>query len=314
MYKILIIRLSSFGDIVLTYPLINELNKAFPESQIDFLTKSQYKELVRLHPHVNNIISFNNESLSEIRSNINEYDIIIDLHKNIRSYLFTLFISNLVVHYKKQTFKKLLLVVSKINLFKEVIPVYKKYLLSIHKLLNYDNYEYSNTNLIKKSQRIITENYVVISPSSKHFTKTLPEEKFAEIIENIQNKKIVIVGDNSKTDKDICEYLSANCDNVINYCGKTDFEKLTNILYYSDLVICNDSGVLHLAESLGKKVIVFFGSTVKEFGFFPQLESTKVVENINLNCRPCTHIGKSYCPKKHFKCMRDLQTENIFIE
>ena len=267
MYKILIIRLSSFGDIVLTYPLINELNKAFPESQIDFLTKSQYKELVRLHPHVNNIISFNNESLSEIRSNLNEYDIIIDLHKNIRSYLFTLFISNLVVRYKKQTFKKLLLVVSKINLFKEVIPVYKKYLLSIHKLLNYDNYEYSNTNLIKKSQRIITENYVVISPSSKHFTKTLPEEKFAEIIENIHNKKIVIVGDNSKTDKDICEYLSANCDNVINYCGKTDFEKLTNILYYSDLVICNDSGVLHLAESLGKKVIVFFGSTVKEFGF-----------------------------------------------
>ena len=136
MYKILIIRLSSFGDIVLTYPLINELNKAFPESQIDFLTKSQYKELVRLHPHVNNIISFNNESLSEIRSNLNEYDIIIDLHKNIRSYLFTLFISNLVVRYKKQTFKKLLLVVSKINLFKEVIPVYKKYLLSIHKLLN----------------------------------------------------------------------------------------------------------------------------------------------------------------------------------
>jgi len=314
MFKILIIRLSSFGDIVLTYPLINELKKSFPEIQIDFLTKSQYKDLVKLHPHVNNIISFNNESLSEIRRNINKYDIIIDVHKNIRSYLFTLFISNSVVRYKKQTFKKLSLVLFKINLFKEIIPVYKKYLFTINKLLNYNDYKYSTTKLIRNSSRIIDEDYIVISPSSKHFTKTLPKDKFAELIKNINSKKIVLVGDNNKTDNEICEYLKGKSDNVINYCGKTNYEKLANILFYSDLVICNDSGVLHLAESLGKKVIVFFGSTVKEFGFFPQLISTKVYENLNLNCRPCTHIGKSYCPKKHFKCMIDLKTDNIIIE
>ena len=80
------------------------------------------------------------------------------------------------------------------------------------------------------------------------------------------------------------------------------------------MVICNDSGILHLAEALEKKVFVTFGSTVKEFGFFPQLKSTTIFEIEKLKCRPCSHIGRDRCPKTHFKCMNNIilkTNENI---
>ncbi len=86
-------------------------------------------------------------------------------------------------------------------------------------------------------------------------------------------------------------------------CGKLDIPRLANILYNSEYVICNDSAILHLSESLGRKVVAIFGSTVKEFGFFPQLKDSKVLEVKGLECRPCTHIGRESCPEGHFKCM-----------
>ena len=78
---------------------------------------------------------------------------------------------------------------------------------------------------------------------------------------------------------------------------------LSNVIFNSDEVICNDSAILHLSEAVGKKVTAVFGSTVKEFGFFPQLKESLVIENKDLNCRPCTHIGKAFCPQTHFRCM-----------
>ena len=277
------------------------------------MTKSQYADLINLHSSVNNVIIYNNEPLLAFRRNINKnkYNVVLDLHKNIRSYILTIFSKFIVTRYHKETFKKLILVIFKINIFREIIPVFKKYLYSLKKLKSAAELNFSSSELKVDAKRIINDSYMVISPSSKHFTKTLPKEKFAYIIKKYFNKKIVLVGDDTDIDKEICKFLSNISKNVLNYCGKTNYSELANILYYAELVLCNDSGVLHLAESLGKKVIVFFGSTVKEFGFYPQLKSTLIFENINLKCRPCTHIGKSYCPKKHFRCMNELNIDDI---
>jgi ADP-heptose:LPS heptosyltransferase len=295
--------------------MISALKNNFPESRIEFLTKAQYSDLLKLHSGIDRVISFSTESLLALRHNIikNKYDIIFDLHKNIRSISITLFLNN-VKRYSKDTIKKLILVAFKINLLKNSVPVFKKYLLLLKSNITEKDYLPVNSDVIVPDERIINDNYYVIAPSSKHFTKTLPKEKFAGIIEKIKNKKVVLVGDNNQVDLEICNFLSGYSKNIINYCGKTDFKALANILYYSDMVICNDSGVLHLAEALDKKVVVFYGNTVKEFGFFPRLDSTVIMENNDLKCRPCSHIGKSHCPKKLFKCMNDLQIDKIKLE
>jgi len=312
--KILVIRLSSFGDIVLTYPFISELKKNYPDSELNFLVKEKFAPLLKMHGDVNKILACKNESISELRKIIraNNFDLILDIHKNIRSVFSTVFQKPEIARYKKGTFKKLLLVSLKINFIKNTVPVYKRYLNVLQKINTADNPNFTTGNLNFDKVPIINEPYIVIAPSSKHFTKTLPKEYFADIIKSIPSKyKILLIGDNSGFDIAICSYLETISENVINYCGKTGFEELANIIHNSELVICNDSGVLHLAETLNKKIISFFGSTVKEFGFYPQLKSTVVFENNNLKCRPCTHIGKSECPKKHFRCMNEFDINDI---
>jgi heptosyltransferase-2 len=71
---------------------------------------------------------------------------------------------------------------------------------------------------------------------------------------------------------------------------------------------------MHAACAAGVPVLAFFGSTVKEFGFFPYKNKSKVLENEGLQCRPCTHIGRENCPLGHFKCMLELTPQSAFQE
>ncbi|MCX7832946.1 MAG: glycosyltransferase family 9 protein [Ignavibacteria bacterium] len=306
--RILVIRLSSFGDIVLTFPFLKQLKQKFPNSKIYFLTKSVYGNLVELSHEVDRIILYDN-NFFEIKNLIKKenFDYIFDLQKNYRSIALTFKLKGKKIRYKKENFKKFLLIKFKINLFKKVIPVYKKYLLTLKGLVENLDFSYHKVDLNFDRNPRFNFNYILLAPSSKHYTKTYPTENFINIIKKNESNKYVLVGDNSQRDIDICNMISKSCENTINLCNKTNFIELANLIYNADYIICNDSGVLHLAELLGKKVYAFFGSTVKEFGFYPQLPTTVIFENENLKCRPCSRHGLEKCPKKHFKCMKEIQ-------
>lgn len=302
--KILLVRFSSFGDIILTFPLLKKLRRSYPESEIHFLTFKKYEEVLKLSPSVNKILLYE-KSLSDIRMKVrNEnYDVILDLQNNLKS-VYTCFMnSKRVFTVRKENLKKFILVKFKINLFREIKPVYRKYILCAGSVLGNEDHEYETDELIFSRGNLFESKYTVISPSSRHFTKTYPAEKFIEFINNNPGLKFVLTGDKTDRDVEICRLIGDQCRNTVNMCGKLNISALANVLYYSELVICNDSAVLHLAEALGKKVKAVFGSTVREFGFFPQLIKSEAMENKGLKCRPCTHIGRDSCPEKHFRCM-----------
>jgi len=307
MKKILVIRLSSLGDIILSFPLLKKLKEKFPEAEIHFLTKKNYEEIVSINPNVDKVILLD-KSLTNLRSRIKneDYELIVDIHKNFRSFFVSMFNGNKAVRYKKGNFQKFLLVNFKVNLFKKIIPVYRKYLLTVSNYLNNEDYNFSISGLQFSKGNITGLNYIVLAPSSRHFTKTYPADKFIEYIKGLGEKKVVLVGDDSMKDKNICEYIEMKCSNILNLCGKLNIMALANILYNSEYVVCNDSAILHFSEALGKRVVAIFGSTVKEFGFYPQLKDSLAIENKNLKCRPCSHIGRKSCPEKHFKCMLEI--------
>lgn len=309
--KILVIRLSSFGDVVLTFPFLNELRRLYPKAQIDFVVKEQYAELLKLHNSVDNIIVYS-ESIKQIL-NENNYDVVFDLQSNLKSRRI-LPSNSKVFRVRKETWKKHLLVYTKINLLETPIPVYRKYLNALKEFNNSANTDFTKSKLKISETNFVQGKYAVLSPSSKHFTKRFPKELFVDLLKNV-SIKFVLTGDNNETDKEICSYIASRIKDCVNLCGKLNFSELAGVISKSKFVLCNDSGVLHLSEALGKKTFVFFGSTVKEFGFFPQLETTEVQEIHRLNCRPCSHIGRSKCPKGHFKCMvwlyDDLLTERL---
>jgi len=68
---------------------------------------------------------------------------------------------------------------------------------------------------------------------------------------------------------------------------------------------------MHLAQARNRNLVAIFGSTVKEFGFFPTSSNSRVVEAANIPCRPCSHIGRAECPKGHFNCMNTIQVEEV---
>ncbi|HHE33070.1 MAG TPA: glycosyltransferase family 9 protein, partial [Chlorobaculum parvum] len=78
-----------------------------------------------------------------------------------------------------------------------------------------------------------------------------------------------------------------------------------------DAVLTNDTGLMHIASAFGKKLFVIFGSSVKEFGFMPWGAEYELFETPGLKCRPCSHIGRSSCPKGHFRCMTDIAPETV---
>jgi heptosyltransferase-2 len=80
---------------------------------------------------------------------------------------------------------------------------------------------------------------------------------------------------------------------------------------YAKAVVTNDTGMLHISEALKVPVVGIYGPTSYHFGYFPILTNSVVVE-IDLACRPCTKMGANSCPKKHWKCMKDITVSMVF--
>jgi len=309
--EILVVRLSSLGDVILTFPFLKLLKKYYPDYSISYLTKPEFLHVIEMNPYVNNILSYSP------KINLKKYDIIFNLQNNLKSNLLISGKSDNIYYYKKDNSKKFLLVKFKVNLFNTITPVFLKYIQSIPEYINLtpDEKKFSLTELLFIKTSKINEKYIVVSPSAKHFTKRYPKEKFIDLL-NLLNKnfKVILTGSNSNEDTEICSYISSNVSNSLNLCGLLTIPELSTYIYFSEFVISNDSAVMHLTEALGKKVYAVFGSTVKEFGFFPQLESSVVFEVNGLKCRPCSHIGRSSCPEGHFKCMNDNPVSTNLIK
>ena len=314
--RILIIRLSSLGDILLTTPLIRTIKNRFPKIVIDFLLKSEYQDVLKNNPHLNKIFlysnNYNNAVVEEIENSNNpKYDLIIDLQNNIRSRRITSKLKIRTVRFKKYSFRKFLLVQTKINLMKNLPLIPERYAKTIGVDLDKSGVEIFSDKI--PSDKISGLKKIVgICPGAKHFTKRYPIEYQIQLCKQLVENNFNVVLFGGKIDEEICSEISSKVPEVINLQNNDDILQTISDMKLCDIIICNDSGLMHVASSLDKKLIAIFGSTVKEFGFMPYNYSNSIiVENENLGCRPCSHIGRRSCPKTHFNCMKKIKPEDI---
>jgi len=120
---------------------------------------------------------------------------------------------------------------------------------------------------------------------------------------------IAVIG--GRDDSSICAYVSGQIKGSINLCNENDLFQTAVNIKQCKAVVCNDSGLMHTTSAVGVPVIAIFGSTVKEFGFVPYHVNNLLLENNSLSCRPCSHIGLSECPRKHFKCMKEISPNSV---
>lgn len=313
--KILIVRLSSLGDILLTTPFIRSLKNQYSNLTIDFLVKEQFEDAVKLNPYLSKTISVkNNYDVFLLKQELknNNYDLIIDLQNNFRSRKLTKGVASKIKRFKKPNLDKFLLVNFKINRLKDIIPIPVRYSQVI------TNFELDNGGLelfIDETVKpTVDSNKQLIGfcPGSVHKTKMWPENYFIELGKSLSkdNYQIILLG--GKNDKEVCSGISKSIPGSLNLSNDNKlFETAANMKNCS-LVICNDSGLMHTALAVDVPVISIFGSTVKEFGFAPYGGKSLVLENNSLSCRPCSHIGRSECPQKHFECMLKITPEYVY--
>lgn len=333
--KILVIRFSSLGDVILTTPLLRLLRNSFPASEIHYLTKKSYTELILSNPNVDKTITigdelnFNGLRLLTKQLSLNSYDCIIDLHNNLRTFYLKLFLrwKSDSFTFKKYSFRKLLLVKFKLNLMKDLQPINSRYIETIKSLKLLPRIYlgrndilpeiFTNDEAKKKIEELLffsaNTKLICIVPSSKHFTKTYPPDYFIELINKFNKEKysFVLIGKGDDK-KNIREIKSKTDKNVYDFCDKLNAIELLEMMKRCWLVISGDTGPMHIAEAANVPLIMIAGSSVKEFGFYPQSENSVVIENKTLDCRPCSHIGRNECPKGHFKCMKELTPESVY--
>jgi len=312
--KILIIRLSSIGDILLTTPLIRSIKKINPEIQIDFLLKEESFELMQNNPNLTNIHKYTKQIFEkQLLANAlisNNYELVIDLQNNLRSRESIRPLHCQILRLKKNNFKKFLLVHFKINKLKDVPQIPIRYAEAAGVELDAEGLDFFTENL-PDSRLDKNEKYIGLCPGAKHFTKRWPKEYFIELGNSLESAGYRIVLFGGLEEVELCLELENQIKNALNLCN-------TSILQVgSDMKMCraiytNDSGLMHLASAIKVPVIAFFGSTVKEFGFYPYNAKSIQLELKNLSCRPCTHIGRKSCPKIHFKCMKEIKPELAF--
>lgn len=340
MQKILIIRFSSIGDIVLTTPVIRCL-KLQLNAEVHYLTKQSYHSILVTNPYLSRIYTIKKkvrEVIQELKKE--RYDYVIDLHKNLRSAQVKFALTAKSFAFDKLNWEKWLLVNLKINRLPHV-HIVERYLDTVKSLgvkndgagLDYFIEQKDELNLkdlgdnleLSPSLQLQNQQFIVFAIGAAHQTKRLPTEKIIAVCrgilendghfeENYRFKHIILIGGPAEAAEG--EKITQAIDNqIINLCGKISINQSASLIEQSGMVISHDTGMMHIAAAFKKKIISIWGNTIPEFGMYPYYPVNKnfntSIEVKELSCRPCSKIGHAQCPKGHFKCMKEIDVADV---
>jgi ADP-heptose:LPS heptosyltransferase len=344
--KILVLRFSSIGDIVLTTPVVRALAQQVPGAEVHFATKPSYRGLLEPNPYISKVHCLTG-SLGELVQALKaeRFDYIVDLHNNLRTRLIKLRLGVKSSSFDKLNWQKWLLVNFKVDKLPRV-HIVQRYLAAAAPLgvrddgrgLDYfipAGQEVDVTTLPAPFQR----GYVAVAIGAQHATKRLPVEKLIELCAKLARPVVLLGGpedesighvieqafetraatdENAAVIPDSPYYFPAKSLNtqvpqtlIHNGCGRYSLHQSASLLRQAQFVVSHDTGLMHIAAAFGKEIFSVWGNTVPAFGMYPYKTEFRVLEVPGLPCRPCSKIGFEKCPQGHFKCMRD---QNLNLE
>ncbi len=315
MQTVLFIRFSSIGDIVLCSPLFRALKTQQPDTRIFFATKKQYKSLLEHNPYIDKLFLLDKDMEHLISAlQAEQIDFVADLHNNLRSRRVRWAVKAHAKVVSKYNWQKWLLVRFKINKMpnSHIVDRYFETLKPLGVQNDKQGLEFYNGLSLEDSQHLlqsIPQQYAVVVVGGTYFTKRMPIPKLIEAVEALPYPVVLIGGKGDiSTAAVVCQVTQHF--QTINMCGQMSIAQSAELIRLSQLVITGDTGMMHIAAAYHKTILSVWGNTVPALGFAPympqQLHKAVILENNALKCRPCSKLGYNKCPKKHFKCMKDL--------
>jgi len=321
--NILIFRQSSLGDVILTLPVVHQLKTSFPESSIDYITKSQYAALLDHDPAVDRVIQFtDNDSFKSALKMLKDkkYDLFVDLQVNFRSMIVSAKqFSSKTVRYKKRRLAREM-IVRKPHLNLKVDHTISAYFRSLTKigitseptppvLTIPEDKKKAAREFIENCLPEKTSNLIAICPGAKHFEKKWPSEHYAEVANKLlENENNCVVVVSSSTDE-LSPDLGIENPRLLSIRDQ-EILYVASILAQCRFAVTNDSGLMHLANAAGSPVIAIFGPTNPRLGFGPSLDGSKIICNY-VQCSPCSVHGQKTCYKPVKFCFETITPESI---
>ncbi len=326
--RILVIRLSSLGDIILTTPVLRLMRESWPQSRIEVVVKAEFQEVLRGHPCVDRLWPVDTRqplwhAICALRET--HYDLVLDLHRTLRSFwLYHGSRSRDRLAYRKYTLRRALLVRLKWNTLRQVPPIPERYARPLRRLgitaplppteLHVDEAcaaavaQYLADAGLESAPRCM----IAVAPGAQWKTKQWPVARFAAAARELSvrhDATIVLLGD--RHDRPLAQAFQQHvAAPVIDAVGHLPLMQTAALLQQCRLLLCNDTGLMHMATALGIPVVPVFGPTVQALGFYPFQAVAQVVSH-PLPCRPCTTKGSKACPRGHHDCMRRIAPEQV---
>ncbi len=332
--KLLVIRFSSIGDIILTSPVLRCLKKQRPDVELHFLTKAQFRDLVVHSPHVDKVHVIE-EDLNEVIPALKKegFDGIIDLHHNLRTLKVKRALGVPAHSFPKLNIEKWVLVnarpgprpawwrffdrpwwnwrQSRIHRLQGV-HIVDRYLSTVAHLGVKNDGE--GLDLFIPPEREVAlsslpeshrNGYVALCIGGAHFTKRLPEHKLIELALRVSGPLVIIGGPEDRPiARAIADAVGAR---AFDASGKYDLLGSASLIKQARSAITHDSGAMHVAAAFRRNTVSIWGNTVPAFGMGPYIpqhpERAHIMEVTGLDCRPCSKIGFDACPRGHFRCM-----------
>ena len=323
--KLLIIRFSSIGDIVLTTPVVRCLKKQLPGVQLHYLVKPQFKSVIVNNPYIDKIHILQDDwgkMIAELREE--QFDYIIDLHHNIRTLRVKKDLKVPSFSFNKLNIEKFIFVKLKWNVMPN-LHIIDRYMETVKSFGVRNDGQGMDYFLAPQDEIRETDlptshklGYVGIVIGASFKTKKLPVYKLQELCKKIDHPIILLGGPDDVAEA--MEIQRVDPVKVYNACGKFSLNESADLVRKAKVIISHDTGLMHIAAAFKKPVISIWGSTTPSFGMVPYYGERFTVSKPNLYddvqvhklwCRPCTKIGRHSCPQGHFKCMKQISIDEI---
>jgi len=308
--KILVVRFSSIGDIVLTSPVLRIL-KSQKNIEVHFLTKDEYTSILENNPYIDKIHVIKN-SVAEVKDQLfkEKFDYIIDLHNNLRSQLLRS-LKVPIKRYSKSNFKKFLYMFFGINLLnnKHVVDRY----VDVLSFLNLKNDDKGLDYFLPKGSLVdydVKQKYITWCIGASKIQKQLSVSQIATIANKLDLPIILLGGKEQKEHGDKIIQIS-NKARILNFCGEVSINQSAYLIKHSQYLFTNDTGLMHIAAAFQKKIISFWGCTKPNLGFYPYIEESKSLMIVSKNSkRQCSKHGGS-CKFSDDGCVKMIDAEKI---
>ena len=325
--KFLVIRFSSIGDIVLTTPVIRCIKQQLPGAEVHFLTKASMKTVTEHNPYIDKFFYYN-KNLKELKQQLKEeqYDYIIDLHKNFRTYSLRFSLKRKTLAYRKESMRKFLLTKFNIDIMlKKHITV--RSLETVYPLGIQDDgkgldYFIAEKDIVAIEDIPLTHRFGFIAfvIGGSYYTKKLPVNKLQELCSKLHHPIILIGGKEDIPEGE--EIAAVDTIKIYNACGKFNLNQSADLVRKSKLVISHDTGLQYIACAFKKPVLAIWGGTSPKLDVEPYYGKLHTESSYTkftyknfivggLPCQPCSNFGTNECPQGHFKCMKHQDIDAI---